>query len=652
MGNLRFCIFGVALLAACGGDDGNNSGIADECNPLGGETCMLPWPSMAYTKVDASSPTGIRISIPVKAMPINGDKISIDPTKFGWWDGFSPTGPMLAMFPTGVSRDNLPTFKDPARSLAADSPIVLLDLDTGERAPFFAETDANFDPGENSALIIRPLMRLHEKSHYAVAIRNTVKAADGGELPSPKGFIAMRDGGDFSHPLFGLTKANADKMFTAFANAGVQKSEIVLAWDFMTASDAYLQSDLTTMKQQAVPLIGDKGANLSFVAQPQTAPAGIYKAYTGTFKSPNFLTDGENDDSIINRDASNAPAAQGLRDANFAALIPSCVTTQQGPFTTIVFGHGLFGSAKEYLDDGFTQSLAEKYCFIIIAGDFIGLTSRQLTLASLAVNDLNIGYGITEKLGQSVIDFIALENAVRGPMSTAPEFQYNGMPVIDPNRTYYVGGSLGGIMGNVFMSYDSNITRGVLAVPGGVWSMLFERSNAWHLLQGALQGSYTDPKQYQLIVAMFGMAFEPYDPITTAAHVIKDPLPGVPTKDILMWYSEGDCLVSNITTEMVARTMGITLIDPAVKDVWNLDAAPGPMTNGINVFDDHPSPLPSDLNIPPAEDNGTHSGINKKPAALRMVEAFLLGSQSATQTCFAADGTTPAPCDCATGACN
>ncbi|HEY0255365.1 MAG TPA: hypothetical protein VGC41_27740, partial [Kofleriaceae bacterium] len=325
MGNLRFCIFGVALLAACGGDDGNSTGIADECNPLGGQSCMLPWPSMAYTKTDASSATGIRISVPIAAMPMNGDKISIDPKKIERWDGFSPTGPMIALFPTGVARDNLPTFKDPDKSLAADSPIVLLDLDTGERAPFFAETDANFDPGENSALIIRPLARLHEKSHYAVAIRNTVKAADGSDLKSPAGFIAMRDGNDFSHPLFGLTKANATKMFSALETAGVQKSEIVLALDFVTASDAFLQSDLTTMKEQALPLIGTTGANLSFSATEQTPPANIYKAYIGTFKSPNFLTDNENDDSIMNRDASGAPAAQGLRDANFAALIPSCV---------------------------------------------------------------------------------------------------------------------------------------------------------------------------------------------------------------------------------------------------------------------------------------------------------------------------------------
>ncbi len=119
---------------------------------------------------------------------------------------------------------------------------MLLDIDTGERAPFFAETDANFSDPAQSALIIRPLARLHPKSHYAVAIRTAVKAADGSALESPPGFIAMRDGGDFNHPLFGAVKAGANAMFTALDTAGVPKSDIVLAWDFETASDEFLQA--------------------------------------------------------------------------------------------------------------------------------------------------------------------------------------------------------------------------------------------------------------------------------------------------------------------------------------------------------------------------------------------------------------------------
>jgi len=117
-----------------------------------------------------------------------------------------------------------------------------------------------------------------------------------------------------------------------------------------------------------------------------------------------------------------------------------------------------------------------------------------------------------------------------------------------------------------------------------------------------------------------------------------------------MWYSIGDCLVSNITTEMVARTMGIEMIGPPVKTPWQVPIQPGSLANGIVVFDDHPTPLPPETNVPPAKDNGTHGGINRKPAALRMMQSFLLPPQQATDGCKLASS--PAPCDCATGACN
>src|SRR5262249_44949312 len=162
------------------------------------------------------------------------------------------------------------------------------------------------------------------------------------------------------------------------------------------------------------------------------------KSFVGTFKSPNFLTNGEADDSVLRRGADHLPDMMGMHDANFAALVPECVTTQPLPRPTIVFGHGIFGSAAEYLDNNFVIDLAQRYCFIIIAGDFIGLTSRQLALAPLAVNDMNKGSAISEKLAQSVIDFIALETITRGPFGNSPEFQYQGASVIDPAKTFYV----------------------------------------------------------------------------------------------------------------------------------------------------------------------------------------------------------------------
>jgi hypothetical protein len=639
----------VSALVGCGTDD-IASAIPAACNPLGGESCLLPWPSMAYAVPDKGTVSQYRLELPIEAMPVNGGGVAVDPaTLNARWDGFSPTGPILAMFPEGVSPDGLPSFKDPEQSLAAGSPIVLLDLDRGERAALFAEVDQNVAEGPDRALVIRPLVRLRECTHYAVAIRDTVRSASGGALAVPQAFAALRDGQRVDHPRFAAIAERAPAMFAGLEAAGVAKSELVLAWDFVTASDDVLRADLTAMRADALPAIGERGAHLTFTAA-DPAPTSFPKGLHGTFQSPDFLTHGDADDSVLRRDGRGRPQMQGLRDAQFAAVIPACVQTQPLPRPTVIFGHGLFGSAMEILDDGFVRQLAEQHCLVFIAGDFIGLTSRDIRVAGVALTDLNLGARVTEKLGQSIIDFIALESAARGPMAAAPQFQVGGRSVIDPARTFYLGGSLGGIMGNTLMAYDPNLTRGVLAVPGGNWSMLLERSFAWSPLEGVLQASYPDPQVYQLTIALFGMALEPYDPITTAAHVIKDPLFGNPMKNILMWYSLGDSLVSNLTTEMVARTMGIEMIGPSVRAPWGVSVVPGMLDNGIVALDDHPTPLPPETNVPPAVDNGTHSGINRKAAALRMVQSFLLPPSRAVDGC-ALSGS-PAPCDCATGACN
>lgn len=201
------------------------------------------------------------------------------------------------------------------------------------------------------------------------------------------------------------------------------------------------------------------------------------------------------------------------------------------------------------------------------------------------------------------------------------------------------------------MAYDPNIKKGVLTVGGGNWWLMIERSSAWALLVGAAQGAYSDPEEYQLATSMsFGMGFEPFDSMTTARNVIKEPLFGQEPKNILMWYTIGDCLVTNIATEMVAREMGIQMTAPSVRSPWGLSPVAGPLDSGITVYDEQPTPMPFDTNIPPIEDNGTHSGINKKPAAMRSVREFLIDSGKAMDACKV--NAELAPCDCSTGACD
>ncbi len=652
MRTLPVCALALgAVLAACGGN-GGGSDIPAACNPLGGGTsCMMPWPSSAYLTADSSTATGFRVSIPPDAMPVNTNHVAIDPAPFNRWDGFSPSGPIVAGFSTGASADGLPPFTDIGTSLDASSPIILLDLDTMQRAPFFAEVDMNAPDPTQRALIIRPMIRLAPKHHYGVGVTTAVHAADGGPLPISPAFADLVAGKPATAPLLVGRDQEFQDLFTKLEAAGVPRTSLVVAWDFHTASDEFLTSDLLTMRDAAIPAIGTNGANLSFTSTPAvpTDPADVHSTFTGTFKSPNFLTNGTAEGSLIARDGGGKPMLMGMRDAKFAAVIPKCTETLSGPVPVMVFGHGLFGSGADYVADHKLQAISNEFCFVIVAGDFIGLTNDQLTLAASAATDFNEAGSLAEFLEQSVIDFIALEQIVRGPMKDAPEFQVNGHSVIDPTQVYYLGGSLGGIMGNTFMAYDPNILRGGLGVPGGAWSLLFERSEAWSLLQGPAESSYPDFREAQNLIAFLGMRMELVDPVTTAPHVLHDPLPGTPAKHVDMYEGIGDCLVTNISTELMARTMGIKVIGPSLKQVWGLDTSTDPQEDALTIYDEHKTPLPPTTNVPPATDNGTHTGVNFRAAVLRQVHDFLLQG-TITDQCLA--GSTPMPCDCATGVCD
>lgn len=140
-------------------DAGDPTVIPAACNPLGGPSCLAPWPSSVYLD-PADTPTGYRVALPVEAMPVNYEDVSIDPAAYNRYDGFAPSGHMVALFPAGVSSEGLPPHTDPGASLAADSATVVINMDSGERLLHFAEIDMNAVFPEDRALIIRPLVRM------------------------------------------------------------------------------------------------------------------------------------------------------------------------------------------------------------------------------------------------------------------------------------------------------------------------------------------------------------------------------------------------------------------------------------------------------------------------------------------------------------
>ncbi|HET9485672.1 MAG TPA: hypothetical protein VFO79_17040, partial [Xanthomonadales bacterium] len=340
----------LVLVAACGGGD-KGLDTPDHCNPLGGSRCMTPWPSAVYEKDDATSPTGRRIALPPGALPTNIDGIAIDVEPYNRHDGFSSAAPMITAFETGVDPANLVNYKNYAKSVTAESPTVLIDMSTGELVQHFAEIDARVPESPASqALYIRPSKMLKGSTRYAVAIKKTLKARGGGELPIPEGFQAIVDNEKTSHPLLEKVRPRYPEIFAALAAHGIQPADLVTAWDFTTGSRDAARADLVNARDAAMPLMGTNGASLTHT-QTET-PQGdtrIFKRYDGMYDAPLFLTNGGSTalSTRLVRSADGKPMPMGLYKAPFTAIVPQCAIDSTTPVPIMVYGHGLLGDSTQ-----------------------------------------------------------------------------------------------------------------------------------------------------------------------------------------------------------------------------------------------------------------------------------------------------------------
>ncbi len=631
-------------VVACGG---GSEATPPECNPIGGVGCLTPWPSTLYEIADDSTATGMRLDFPAGAFPATQNGVEFDPTRLNTKDGFSPSTSIFTAFPVRVDPANLVGWADYPDSLTDGSPTVVIDMETGMRVAHFAEVDANADSSlDDQALYIRPAYRLRPAARYAVAIRKSLKAADGADLPVPSGFAAVLAGGDAGHERLARVLPRYDEIFAALETAGIARDDLLVAWDFTTASDESLTTDMERSRDAALIAMGDLGANLTWTVdedEPYGDGTQIARRVLGTFQSPFLLTD-IGSDGELNRDGSGAPVVAGTMDAPFVAMIPACAETQR-PVPVIVFGHGFFGDLDE-AQGSYMRRIADELCMVVVGTVWHGMSTTDLAGAALALNEASKLYAFGERIIQGIVNHITLVQLVRGAMGTDLLADGSGT-LIDPDRIYFYGISQGHILGSTFFAWDPFVSRAVLAVGGGDWSILFERSTHWNEFGLILAGAYPGALNAVILQALMQMAFDPTENLHVDGRILstENPLPGVPAKQILMHQAVGDSQVSNLASDTQARTLGIPLLSPSVRDPFGVTPMAGPLPSALVIWDEHPEPLPHDSNLLNEIDNGTHGTLRRRQRVVEQIDIFL-NTGEVVNTCG-----TDTPCDCATGAC-
>jgi hypothetical protein len=256
---------------------------------------------------------------------------------------------------------------------------------------------------------------------------------------------------------------------------------------------------------------------------------------------------------------------------------------------------------------------------------------------------------LTDRLQQSMLDqlFLARLMIHPGGFTANPAFQdSSNNPVIDTSAVFYDGNSQGGIFGGTVMAIAQDITRGVLGVPGMNYSLLLTRSTDFSSYSAFLYPAYPNQLTRPLLLALIQMLWDRSDPNGYAHHITSDPLPGTPAHFVLLHEAFGDHQVANVATEVEARTLGLSIHQPAIAGGRSYELAPyygspavptDPFNGSVLVIWDSGALTPPTTNTAPSTANfDPHSDPRSSPVARQQKSDFLQTGGSFIDACSGA----------------
>jgi hypothetical protein len=575
----------------------------EQCEILNDVECLLPFPSSRFL-VPAATRTGVRVQYPQGSLP--NFPGPLDAAAFGGQDGFSPGVQVLVHFPGGVDPERsgasrlLPdTRSHDDTSLSRRSPTLLLDASAGMKpVRHWIERDVRAASGPNperEVLFLRPAEALVGGHRYVVAMRNLVHP-DGTPVAAEPVFAALRDRRPSDIAAVEARRAPSEELFAKLWRAGVRRSELVLAFDFVVQSDEDLTGAMLAMRDEAFAWLAAQDGQ-TFTVFPLAPPgtAGdvsterdcsvpgerTWRQLRGRFQVPLFLSSDPllapaTLGRLVDADGDGRPEAQGLMQAPFAITIPcAALDPATPPLRPILTGHGLFGTGSTVVDapQGFgAVELAhggDDFLRIAGASDWLGLSSHDFSFANPLGSfiagilfDADEFGALPDRLRQGMTNALVLARMMReGRFNADPAFRTpDGRGVFaEPADTLdYFGISLGGIMGTFFAATSPDVGNVALDVPAANFSILLQRSTAIGLIDFALGFLNPDPMAQLVFFALGEELWDSAEPVGYLRHVTRDPLPGSGApKDLLYTVAEFDGVVSNEASEIAIRTLGL-----------------------------------------------------------------------------------------------
>jgi hypothetical protein len=614
------------------------------CDPIVPSYCAFPFPSNVFTVADSTSPTGRRVRLRPDTLPVAASGTRVNPAPWDKSDGFSPGAALLAHFP-GVRMTGLPAPNTLASSLEAACPTVLLDAATGERVPHFAELDRSGDNDAERAFMIRPAVRLKDAARYIVAIRD-LQGENGPIEPSPA-FKALRDGSSSSEPSVESRRGLYADIFRRLSDAGVAKDDLILAWDFTTASRENNTAWMVHMRDEALRLVGESGPAFTIDTVETTyEPTQIAFRVNGKMTVPLYLDKPEPGASLIfGSDGMPEPnATTPTYEVPFEVLIPQ--SAKMAPAALVAYGHGLLGDRKQIEAGGF-RSLMNQYNLIFFAVDLSGFAGEDTfhiagTVGSGEFDKLSTMY---DRMHQGTLNHLLAMRMMSRRFAQDPTYG----SYVKADERYYYGISQGGIFGGVYMALSTDVVRGALDVMGQPYNLLLNRSVDFAPFFDLLNGAFPNSLDQQFVLDLTQMLWDRVEPNGYSPYIRQNMLPGTPAHEVLMTAAVGDHQVTTIGGQLMARSVGAVHLDTGIRDVYGLTKVTNRTTGSAYAEYDFGLPPEPLCNIPMDACADPHGKLRAQEPARRQIEHFLRTGEIVNY-CDGGSCKFPALSGCAAGA--
>lgn len=604
------------------------TGEFSACDPLDEGLCALPFPSTFYMKENAEKPSGWQVDFRQDSLPVNIDGIKAAPDLWNERDGFSPLSPIMTFFDDVsldgvIGHDNLDAYEDES------SLTVIVDVETGERVPHFVELDMSHEQDDRRALVLRPVRPMEWGHRYVVGIRG-LKKKDGTAVDVSDAFRALRDDSyTKEYDIEGRRSLYDDIIFPTLEGAGFSRAETQLAWDFVVASKEGVTGKAVAMRDDLLSRLPAGGPPYVIESVETFTPEEnehVAKYIYGVMTVP-YYTEEPKAGTLLSRDENGMPMYMGETERDFTIVVPRSLWDEGRSGPILQYGHGLMGSQSE-VKGGYLGELANRYGYVLIAVDWTGMSSRDLSAIMMMIIDRVDHFAmIPERSQQGFVEFSAAMQLIGGDLSSDEELMTqdaagNPVSVVNTEERYYYGNSQGGILGTPYVALATDIDRAVLGVSGGPYSILLPRSvdfNSYFLM---FKTMYPDYLEITLWLGLMQTLWDSAEPSGYLDSIHKDPLPGSEPKDVLIQVAIGDAQVSTLGAHIQARGIGARLLSSPVREVWGLETAQDGSTGSGLVEWDYGLEEPF-TSTPPEQETDPHGRVRKEFESQEQLHHFL-----------------------------